>query len=112
MQSIDCAINQNEMRRDVFQAIADPTRRDIIGLIAKKPMTPNAVAESFGVSRQAISKHMQILLECGLLGINPQGRERYYTVQPKSWRKWPTGSTRSAKCGKAGLRNWTTLSTL
>ncbi len=83
MQSIDCAINQNEMRRDVFQAIADPTRRDIIGLIAKNPMTPNAVAESFGVSRQAISKHIQILLECGLLDINPQGRERYYTVQPK-----------------------------
>lgn len=83
MQPIDCAINQNKMRRDVFQAIADPTRRDIIGLIAKKPMTPNAVAESFGVSRQAISKHMQILLECGLLHINPQGRERYYTVQPK-----------------------------
>lgn len=71
------------MRRDVFQAIADPTRRDIIGLIAKQPMTPNTVAESFGVSRQAISKHIQILLECGLLGIHPQGRERYYTVQPK-----------------------------
>ncbi|MCF0074652.1 metalloregulator ArsR/SmtB family transcription factor [Dyadobacter sp. CY261] len=71
------------MRRDVFQAIADPTRRDIIGLIAKSPMTPNAVAESFDVSRQAISKHIQILLECGLLTINPQGRERYYTVQPK-----------------------------
>jgi len=83
LQPIDCAINQNEMRRDVFQAIADPTRRDIIGLIAKQPMTPNAVAESFGISRQAISKHIQILVECGLLGINPQGRERYYTVQPK-----------------------------
>ncbi len=48
------------MRRDVFQAIADPTRRDIIALIAKKPMTPNAVTESFDVSRQAISKHIQI----------------------------------------------------
>ena len=71
------------MRRDVVQAIADPTRRDIIALIAKKPMTPNAVTESFDVSRQAISKHIQILTECGILALNPQGRERYYTVQPK-----------------------------
>ena len=71
------------MRRDVFQAIADPTRRDIMGLIAKKPMTPNAVAESFDVSRQAISKHIKILTECGLLTLNIQGREYYYTIQPK-----------------------------
>jgi DNA-binding transcriptional ArsR family regulator len=71
------------MRRDVFQAIADPTRRDIIGLIAKKPMTPNAVAESFDVSRQAISKHIKILTECGIMAIKPYGRERYCSVQPK-----------------------------
>jgi DNA-binding transcriptional ArsR family regulator len=71
------------MRRDVFQAIADPTRREIIGLIAKKPMTPNAVAESFDVSRQAISKHIKILTECGILTIKPYGRERYFSVQPK-----------------------------
>jgi DNA-binding transcriptional ArsR family regulator len=72
-----------EIRRDVFQAIADPTRREIIGLIAKKPMTPNNVANSFNISRQAISKHIQILTECGLLSLNIQGRDYYYTIQPK-----------------------------
>ena len=71
------------MRRDVFQAIADPTRRDIIGMIAKKPMTPNAVAESFKVSRQAISNHIKILTDCGVLSLNIHGREYYYSVQPK-----------------------------
>lgn len=71
------------MRRDVFQAIADPTRRDIINLIAHKTLTPNEVAEQFDVSRQAISKHIQILTECGILVIEQQGRERYYSVQPK-----------------------------
>jgi DNA-binding transcriptional ArsR family regulator len=72
-----------EIRRDVFQAIADPTRREIIGLIAKKPMTPNTVADSFDISRQAISKHIQILTECGLLSLTIQGRDYYYTIQPK-----------------------------
>src|SRR4030095_5951387 len=71
------------MRRDVFQAIADPTRREIISLIAKKPMTPNTVADCFNLSRQAISKHINILAECGLLSLEIQGREYYYTVQPK-----------------------------
>ena len=71
------------MRRDVFQAIADPTRRDIIGLIAKQTMTPNAVAESFDVSRQAISKHIKILAECGILTVAIEGREYYYSVEPK-----------------------------
>jgi DNA-binding transcriptional ArsR family regulator len=71
------------MRRDVFQAIADPTRRDIIGLIARQPMTPNAVAESFDVSRQAISKHIRILAECGILTVAVEGREYYYSVEPK-----------------------------
>ncbi len=70
------------MRRDVFQAIADPVRRDIIGLIAQCPMTPNGVAESFDVSRQAISKHIKILTECGLLSLSIRGREYYYTIQP------------------------------
>jgi DNA-binding transcriptional ArsR family regulator len=71
------------MRRDVFQAIADPTRRDIISLIANKRSTPNTVAEHFRLSRQAISKHINILAECGLLSLEIQGREYYYTVQPK-----------------------------
>jgi len=65
------------MRRDVFQAIADPTRREIINVIAHETLTLNAVAESFDVSRQAISKHIKILTECGLIIIRPQGRERY-----------------------------------
>jgi DNA-binding transcriptional ArsR family regulator len=64
------------MRRDVFQAIADPTRREIIHLIAKENMNLNAVAEKFDVSRPAISKHIKILTECGLITIHQQGRER------------------------------------
>jgi len=71
------------MRRDPFHAIADPTRRDIIVLIAKESMTPNTVAERFDLSRQAISKHIKILTECGLLSLEIQGREYYYTIQPK-----------------------------
>lgn len=65
------------MRRDVFQAIADPTRRQIIGMLADAPLNLNAVAEQFKVSRPAISKHMKILSECGLVTIKQQGRERY-----------------------------------
>ena len=68
-------------RRDVFQAIADPTRREIINLIAKQSLTPNGVADSFDISRQAISKHIKILTECGLIAIRQQGRERYCYVQ-------------------------------
>ena len=65
------------MRRDVFQAIADPTRRAIIGLIALQAMTPNAIAEHFHTTRQAVSKHIKILTECGLIVINQKGRERH-----------------------------------
>ncbi|HYG51289.1 MAG TPA: metalloregulator ArsR/SmtB family transcription factor [Flavobacteriales bacterium] len=65
------------MRRDVFQAIADPTRRAIIHMVAHNNMNLNAVAEKFDVSRPAISKHIKILTECGLIAIHQQGRERY-----------------------------------
>jgi DNA-binding transcriptional ArsR family regulator len=65
------------MRRDVFQASADPTRREIINLIAHKSLNLNSVAENFNVSRPAISKHIKILTECGLIVIKQQGRERY-----------------------------------
>lgn len=65
------------MRRDVFQAIADPTRREIIHMVAAKPLNVNSVAENFDVSRTAIYKHIKILTECGLIIIKPQGRERY-----------------------------------
>jgi DNA-binding transcriptional ArsR family regulator len=66
-----------EARRDVFQAIADPTRREIIFLIANRSLSLNAVAENFQISRPAISKHIKILTECGLIDIRQQGRERY-----------------------------------
>jgi DNA-binding transcriptional ArsR family regulator len=65
------------MRRDVFQAIADPTRREIINMVAQQSLNLNAVAEKFDISRPAISKHIKILTECGLITINQQGRERY-----------------------------------
>ncbi|MES2688908.1 MAG: metalloregulator ArsR/SmtB family transcription factor [Bacteroidota bacterium] len=69
------------MRRDVFQAIADPTRRAIISMLADQPLNLNAVADQFDVSRPAISKHIKILTECGLITINQQGRERYCTAR-------------------------------
>lgn len=69
------------MRRDVFQAIADPTRRAIIALIALQPMTPNALAEHFDTTRQAVSKHLKILAECELVKQEHQGREIYYQLE-------------------------------
>jgi DNA-binding transcriptional ArsR family regulator len=65
------------MRRDVFQAIADPTRRAIIQMISGKPLNIHSVSENFDVSRTAIYKHIKILKECGLIHIEQQGRERY-----------------------------------
>ncbi len=71
------------MRRDVFQAIADPTRRAIISLIVTDPMTPNSLAEQFDTSRQAVSKHIKLLDECGLVTSKQIGREIYYHINPK-----------------------------
>ncbi len=68
-------------RRDVFQAIADPNRRAILGLLAKQKLTLNGVAENFRISRPAVSRHIKILKECGLVVIIPQGRERYCEVR-------------------------------
>src|SRR5258705_1951020 len=65
------------MRRDVFQAIADPNRRKIIHMIARQSLNLNAVAEKFEISRPAVSKHIKILTECGLITIRKEGRERY-----------------------------------
>lgn len=70
-----------ETRRDIFQAIADPTRRAIITLIALQAMTPNAIAENFNTTRQAVSKHLKILTECELVTQNQQGREIYYSLE-------------------------------
>ncbi|QKJ28918.1 winged helix-turn-helix transcriptional regulator [Mucilaginibacter mali] len=69
------------MRRDVFQAIADPTRREIINLVAYNPLNLNAIADNFDVSRPAISQHIKILTECGLISVKKQGRERYCEIQ-------------------------------
>lgn len=70
-----------KMRRDIFQAIADPTRRAIMALIALQAMTPNAIAEHFDTTRQAVSKHLRILAECELVTQQQQGREIYYQLQ-------------------------------
>ena len=69
------------MRRDIFQAIADPSRRAIIALLALQAMTPNALAEHFDTSRQAVSKHLKILTECELVTQKHQGREIYYRLE-------------------------------
>ena len=69
------------MRRDIFQAIADPTRRAIITLIAINAMTPNALAENFNISRQAVSKHLKVLTECEVVKQEYQGREIYYSLE-------------------------------
>jgi DNA-binding transcriptional ArsR family regulator len=69
------------MKRDVFQAIADPTRRLILTLLATQAMTPNALAEHFHTSRQAVSKHIQLLDECELLTITKQGRDIHYSLK-------------------------------
>ncbi|MBA3828457.1 MAG: winged helix-turn-helix transcriptional regulator [Taibaiella sp.] len=76
-----------EIRRDVFQAIADPTRRAILGLIALQAMTPNAIAEHFNSSRQAVSKHIQILTECQLVKQQQTGREIYYHLNPQKMKE-------------------------
>jgi DNA-binding transcriptional ArsR family regulator len=69
------------MKRDIFQAIADPTRRAIIVLIAAQAMTPNAIAEHFDITRQATSKHIQILNECGVVEVKKAGREIHYRLK-------------------------------
>ena len=76
-----------EIRRDVFQAIADPTRRAILALVAFQAMTPGAIAENFDSARQTISKHIQILNECELLSQSQSGREIYYHFNPKKMKE-------------------------
>lgn len=72
-----------DMRRDVFQAIADPVRRDIIQLLSTQELSINEVAEKFEISRPAISKHLKILKECGLIDFNQVGRERRCIIRPQ-----------------------------
>lgn len=73
-----------ELRRDIFQAIADPNRRQIIDILSKEPMTLNAIAEKFHISRPAVSQHIKHLTECGVVEIEQRGRERYCKIQPQS----------------------------
>jgi len=73
-----------EIRRDIFQAIADPNRRQIIDLLANEPMTLNAIADKFHISRPAISQHIKHLVECGVVEVEKMGRERYCRIQPQS----------------------------
>ena len=80
-QPFDCIILIEVMKRDIFQAIADPTRRAIIALVALQAMTPNAIAENFNTTRQAVSKHLRILTECELVKQEHQGREIYYSLE-------------------------------
>src|SRR5918995_740764 len=70
-----------EMRRDVFQGIADPTRRNILALLKREPQNVNALADQFSMTRQAVSLHVKILHECGLIAIDRQGRERICQLQ-------------------------------
>ena len=70
-------------RRDVFQAIADPTRREILGLISKKPLNLNSIAENFEMSRPAISQHIKVLDESGLVVIRKKGRQRFCYIRPQ-----------------------------
>jgi len=81
MQPFGCILLSKVMKRDIFQAIADPTRRAIIALIALQAMTPNAIAEHFDTSRQAVSKHLRILAECEIVRQEQKGREIYYTLE-------------------------------
>lgn len=81
MQPFGCIVVFVVMKRDIFQAIADPTRRAIIALIAIQAMTPNAIAEHFDTSRQAVSKHLRILTECEVVAQEQRGREIYYKLE-------------------------------
>ena len=83
MQPESCVINIEKMKPDIFQAIADPTRRTILTLIAIQALTPNAMAEKFDMSRQAVSKHIKVLQECELIKPKPSGREIFYHFNPK-----------------------------
>ncbi len=71
------------MRRDVFQGIADPTRRAILGRLVKEQLNLTTVADSYDISRQSVTKHIKVLMECGLVVIEKQGRERYVKARPE-----------------------------
>jgi len=94
------------LRRDVFQAIADPTRRAILLLVASQSLTAGAIAANFDTARPTVSKHLQILTECELLEQEYNGREVYYHVNPKKMKDLLCFWRHSANCGMTGLINW------
>ena len=85
------------MPKDVFQAIADPTRREIISLVAKQSLNLNSIAENFDISRPAISQHIKLLTESGLIVIRQEGRERYCDIQPEKLDEITTWAEQSKK---------------
>ncbi|WP_421764731.1 ArsR/SmtB family transcription factor [Ekhidna sp.] len=72
-----------EQRRDIFQAIADPTRREILSTLIEKPKNLNALADQFSISRQGVSLHVKVLEECDMISISKEGRERYCHIKPE-----------------------------
>ncbi len=83
VSSIFAPNRMHNMRRDVFQGIADPTRRAILGRLTKEKLNLTTVADSFDISRQSVTKHIKILIECGLVTVEKQGRERYCRAKPE-----------------------------
>lgn len=88
MQPKSCVFNFKRMKQDIFQAIADPTRRAILTLIAVQALTPNAMAEKFDMSRQAVSKHIKVLQACDLIKPEHSGREIYYHFNPEKMQEF------------------------
>jgi DNA-binding transcriptional ArsR family regulator len=88
LQPVSCLFNYCKMKQDLFQAIADPTRRAILTLLAIQALTPNAMAEKFDMSRQAVSKHIKVLQECKLIKPEQSGREIYYHFNPKKMQEF------------------------
>ena len=96
LQPESCIFINQVMKQDIFQAIADPTRRAILALIAIQALTPNVMAEKFDMSRQAVSKHIKVLHECELIKPVQSGREIYYHFNRKC-RNWINGYHNSGK---------------
>ena len=88
LQPESCVFINQVMKQDIFQAIADPTRRAILALIAIQALTPNVMAEKFDMSRQAVSKHIKVLHECKLIKPVQSGREIYYHFNPKKMQEF------------------------
>ena len=97
------------MKRDVFQAIADPTRRAIIALVALQAMTPNALAEHFSTTRQAVSKHLRILIECDVVTTEQRGREIYYKLEIDKMKEIDTWLEQYRQIWKARFEQLDTL---